>query len=63
VLRCGLVLTVTSSLIPPNVPVLDPWLGAHDPVISRVDLRVHHAVSLEMQNDQVRALLSQTMDL
>jgi hypothetical protein len=43
--------------------VLNRWLGAHDSVISPVDLRVHHAVSLEMQNEQVRPLLSQTMDL
>jgi hypothetical protein len=28
-----------------------------------IDLRVHHAVSLEMQNEQVRPLLSQTMGL
>jgi hypothetical protein len=48
---------------PADVPVLDPWLGAHDPVISPVDLRVRYAVSLETQNEQVRPLLSQTKDL
>lgn len=46
-----------------DVPVLDPCLGTHDHVISPIDLRGHLVVSLERQNEQVRPLLSQTMDL
>jgi len=48
---------------PADVPGLDPWLGAHDPAISPVDLRVDNAVSLETQNEQARPLLLQTMNL
>jgi hypothetical protein len=44
-----------------GVPVLDPWLGAYDPVVSLVDLRGHLVVSLQRQDGQVRPLLSQTM--
>jgi hypothetical protein len=35
-------------------PVLNPWLGAHDPVISPVGLRVHPAGSLETQDEWAR---------
>jgi len=60
---CWLVLTATSSSSSADVPVLDPWLGAHDPVISPVELRGHLVGSLERQNEQVRPLLLQTMVL
>jgi hypothetical protein len=37
--------------------VLHPWLGAHEHVIALGDLPAHYAVSLDLQDEQVRPIL------
>src|SRR6266542_318522 len=45
-----------------DVPMLDPWLRAHDHVISLIDLPVHHAVSLHPQGEELRLIPQQAID-